>query len=294
MENSFIHYYKKIEELVLSKNFLSQVSDGDSAQITFIIEQSLAEALWALQLLSKHTNQKKLKNKTILEIGAGCGFLSAILSLAGYKVTSIEPSSGIFSYHGRIVNTLFKNLGIHHTIIDSTIENITESEIGTFDIIFSINVLEHVNSVKHAFEKMSVLLHDDGCMLHVCPNYCIPYEPHLGIVLIPLYPSLTKYILFPKTKKLLKEMNINFIHFHTIKYLAKKYNLIVNFEKDVVYSMFQRFLYDTKFKERQSGIPYKLFIVLNRLGLLHLTKLLPPWLQTPMIFYMHKKKQSLN
>lgn len=289
MENAFIHYYKKIEELVVSKKFLSQVSDGDSAQITFIIEQSLAEALWALQLLSKSIKLQKLKNKTVLEIGAGCGFVSAVLSLFGCKVTSIEPSCGIFSYHGKIAHALFENLGIHHNIIDSTIENINKSKIGTFDFIFSINVLEHVNSVKNAFDKMSVLLHDDGYMMHVCPNYCIPYEPHLGIVLIPFIPSVTSYILFPKTKKVLKEININFINYCTIQHLAKKYNLIVSFEKDVVYSMFTRFLYDTKFKERQSGIPYKLFILLNRLGLLHLTKLLPPWLQTPMIFFMKKK-----
>lgn len=292
MENPFISYYKKIEEIVLSKTFLSQISNVNIEHITFIVEQSLAEALWALQLLSKHTNQQKLKNKTVLEIGAGCGFVSAVLSLYGSTVTSIEPSSGIFSYHGRIAHALFENLGIHHAIIDSTIENINESEIGTFDFIFSINVLEHVNSVKNAFEKMSVLLHDDGYMMHVCPNYCIPYEPHLGIVLIPFYPSLTKYIVFPKTKKLLEEMNINYINFHKIEYLAKKYNLIVTFETDVVYSSFNRFSYDSKFKERQSGIPYKLYKLLNGLGLLSATKLLPPWLQTPMIFFMHKEKQD--
>lgn len=39
-----------------------------------------------------------------------------------------------------------------------------------FDLIFSSNVLEHVESIDKAIEEMSRVLKDDGIMIHVLPN----------------------------------------------------------------------------------------------------------------------------
>ena len=49
------------------------------------------------------------KNSTIMEVGPGSGYLSAILALSGYKVLSLEISQGFYIYQNHFYNFLLKD-----------------------------------------------------------------------------------------------------------------------------------------------------------------------------------------
>ena len=62
---------------------------------------------------------------------------------------------------------------------------------GQFEFIFSVNVIEHCQPLEPNLEGMAGVLSPGGRMLHTCPNYRVPYEPHLRTPLIPAAPGLT-------------------------------------------------------------------------------------------------------
>jgi 2-polyprenyl-3-methyl-5-hydroxy-6-metoxy-1,4-benzoquinol methylase len=75
---------------------------------------------------------------------------------------------------------------------------VTTEHAGTFDLIFSNNVFEHVRDVQAALATLGALLRPGRVMVHNCPNYDVPYEPHFGIPLLPLRPASTARVL-PKS-----------------------------------------------------------------------------------------------
>src|SRR6185369_16311116 len=62
---------------------------------------------------------------------------------------------------------------------------------GLFDVIFSINVLEHCQPLPETVLALSKVLAPGGMMIHTCPNYRVPYEPHFRLLLVPFAPRLT-------------------------------------------------------------------------------------------------------
>ena len=67
------------------------------------------------------------------------------------------------------------------------IENIQIEKFSTkenFDLIFSINVFEHVRDWKKYIEQTNRLLKDNGLNIIFAPNYDFPYEPHFVLPII--------------------------------------------------------------------------------------------------------------
>ena len=42
------------------------------------------------------------------------------------------------------------------------------------------------------YATKNVTCGEGGAMIHMCPNYFVPYEPHFGIPLIPFAPRATQ------------------------------------------------------------------------------------------------------
>ena len=53
-----------------------------------------------------------------------------------------------------------------------------------FDLVFSINVCEHVENWESYIEKTQSLLTPNGISIILCPTYDLPYETHVIIPII--------------------------------------------------------------------------------------------------------------
>lgn len=152
------------------------------------LENSIADAEFALTTLKPYLN----KEIEILEIGGGLHILSSYLQENGYKITSIEPGN-FTSYVIQLRKNIIEVLKPQN-IINTHLENYISNK--KFDLIFSINVLEHVESIEnHLNIQVNFLLDKSSICLVRCPNYNIPYEPHFFKFFIPLFPKFTfKYV----------------------------------------------------------------------------------------------------
>ena len=90
----------------------------------------------------------------LLEIGGGNGFVASKLSGLGFNVVSIDPDPRQPSFYHVQQGDCAK----------------LEFPDDSFDIIFSSNVLEHVEDIKTAFAEMKRVLRPEGIMIHTMPT----------------------------------------------------------------------------------------------------------------------------
>ncbi len=93
----------------------------------------------------------------VLEIGGGSGFQAAMLSSWGCDVVSIDLT-------GR--KTAHAN---HFPVQDYDGKNIPFPD-QSFDLVFSSNVLEHVQSLAVLLKEMKRVLKPDGTLVHILPS----------------------------------------------------------------------------------------------------------------------------
>lgn len=236
------------------------------------------------------------KDIRILEVGSGIGILTAFLKSEGYNILGIEPGAqGGFSFMTAMHNAVLRQVAplLKPEILTIGASELDENVHGTFDLIFSIHVMEHIFPLDSAVEAMAGVLSDGGIMRHLCPNYNFPFEPHLGIPLVPFFPKATRYIL-PKKIKANQSIwdGVNFVTSSRIKNLASKNGLKSEFERGVMARFFMRLRDDVTFANRHQGL-------IGRLGKMRfigkligvIFKLIPPALATPMIMTLtHDKK----
>jgi len=105
-------------------------------------------------------------NGSLLEIGAGTGFLSKSLLVAGWHVTSIEPGQG-YSHHWdrhgvTVINDFFPSKRIN----------------GKFNAIVFYTVLEHIKDTRTFLESVKLHLNPGGMIFLGVPDCSI--ELHSG------------------------------------------------------------------------------------------------------------------
>lgn len=94
---------------------------------------------------------------SVLEIGAGTGAQSRMLSEGGYSVSAVDLPGSTYATE-RV-----------HSIVDYDGVNLPFSD-SSFDIVFSSNVMEHVEQFDQLQDDISRVLKSDGVCLHVIPN----------------------------------------------------------------------------------------------------------------------------
>lgn len=94
---------------------------------------------------------------SVLELGAGAGYQARIMSEAGYRVLAIDMAS---SYY-RAVRV--------HEVVEYDGRTIPAGD-GTFDVVFSSNVLEHVAEIDGLLEEMRRVLKPGGRAIHILPT----------------------------------------------------------------------------------------------------------------------------
>jgi 2-polyprenyl-3-methyl-5-hydroxy-6-metoxy-1,4-benzoquinol methylase len=163
-------------------------------QKTYLLNAE-ADAIHCYQSIEKYLD----RDKKILEVGGGIHLLTSFLN-KDYDITSIEPG-GFANFIDGLRN---KNLDLHKLNVHTT----TLEKFATdtkFDLIFSMNVLEHTDDIKKHIISCMNLLKDEHSLLFIqCPNYAFPFEPHFYKWFIPFFPKFTFATL--RRKKLIKEL----------------------------------------------------------------------------------------
>jgi len=252
------------------------------------IETYVSEAIFGYQIIEPYLN----KESRILECGGGWMLLQSYLKSRGYNVMALEPLGKGFDFFGTAKSQLLGCLDNQDIkVFEIGIEELDYKIQGQFDLIFSINVLEHVDNLELAFRKMSEVLSENGLMIHHCPNYFIPYEPHFGIPLIPFWPQSTKY--FFKNKIQANQPlweSLNFITYQKLKKLVDKNSLSIKYQKGILYESFKR-LEDKNsefYKRHNKKFIKSIYWLFKYSGILTLLKYLPGKYLTPMTFILKK------
>lgn len=248
-----------------------------------LVRTYLGEMPVGLRIIAPHLKP----GQRLLEIGSGIGVLSAFLRQEGFEILGIEPGQdGGFGFmdalHAAVVEQLPE--AHHPEILRIGAEALKPDVHGRFDVIFSANVLEHIMALDTAVPAMRDVLTPGGVMRHLCPNYHFPYEPHLGIPLIPVMPQTTRHLVpgvIARNRGIWD--GVNFITARRIARLASRNGLMIAFDRGIMAGYMRRLTDDPTFAERHAGVVGALArrprLVRVLAGML---EYLPPQLASPM------------
>lgn len=219
----------------------------------------------------------------ILEIGGGSLILSSLLQREGFNVTALEPIGSGFSHFHQLQALVLQYAERHgHAprLLRCTGESLSAN--CEYDYAFSINVMEHVTDVRKVLERALSAIKDGGTYRFMCPNYGFPYEPHFNIPTL-LSRSLTKRFFWKKivaSKAVIDPLgtweSLNWITVNNVRKLSKNFLQVSPIFRKESFNLFlDRAFNDEGFRARR-GAQIQLFLgVLQKLGLLRMTALIP-------------------
>tara|TARA_B100000029_G_scaffold332070_1_gene324292 strand:- start:3676 stop:4494 length:819 start_codon:yes stop_codon:yes gene_type:complete len=214
----------------------------------------------------------------ILEVGCGSGILLSMIAEVYPKLNceGIEPfGDGFGSF--KDLNTFVKSQGVN--ILNLPYQKLKPSK--KYDLIYLVNVFEHLESWKDFLKKIDGWLNEGGKCVILCPNYGFPYESHFRIPII--INKVITYRIFKKyIHKFEKEDNsdglwdsLNFVSKNKVfSYLKQINSLNAIDRREILEQMVLRLNTDVEFKKRQSFVGL-IALTLLRLNLLKIFNLLP-------------------
>ena len=120
-------------------------------------------------------------NKKILEVGSGFGAFTVFCrALYDYDVTGAEPDPATL----KLSRELASAAGVDCVLEECAGEKLVFAD-NTFDLVYSSNVLEHVQDPAKVLSEGIRVLKPGGYLFFTYPNYCSFWEGHYGIVWIP-------------------------------------------------------------------------------------------------------------
>jgi 2-polyprenyl-3-methyl-5-hydroxy-6-metoxy-1,4-benzoquinol methylase len=226
----------------------------------------------------------KLEGARLLEVGAGLGLLAVWLKRQGASVTLLEPGAGGFGDNQLLMTATLEWLGASDTaILPIEADALDRRQHGEFDVIYSVNVLEHIPSLERALDGMLDVLAAGGIMRHTCPNYVVPYEPHYGILLVPFWPSLTAWVFRRGAREELWQ-SLNFVTFGRIVRFCRARGLRYRFDGGTLAAAFERLERDEAFRARRGAVVRLGSWLLSASGVVALLRSIPPRWATPLVF----------
>ena len=213
----------------------------------------LTDAIFGFSEISEILKNNN-KIKSVLEIGSGAGILLNELKtfFPHIDFKGVDPNESGYHRYKEVYESLVNR--------QFDIENIQIEKFSTkknFDLIFSINVFEHVRDWKKYINQTNSLLKDEGLNIIFAPNYDFPYEPHFVLPII-INKKITEFFFKKKIKK--SEIKTNevglweglyFIGKKEVKKFLRENNYSFFFDFNIKNRMLDRIIKDKELKRRQ-------------------------------------------
>jgi len=220
----------------------------------------------------------------VLEVGGGSCVLSAYLASKGYRVTAVEPLAGEFDFfnelHGRVADHC-RRAGVPLQIVRATGE--TFALPGQFDVAFTINALEHMREPLRTIDNICESLRPGGVALLHCPNYTIPFEMHLNILLVTRSKRINEWLYWPtiaQRRAIWDELT--FIRHGDVQRHLRSRGDRFSFNRTVMRDLVARLFDDPVFAGRMPGFVRAAGRALRATRLVDGLALVPARFQTPM------------
>lgn len=239
-----------------------------------------AEAEFGLAELAPYLD-KLQPGAHVLEVGSGTGLLAVQVlgKCNGVTVDMLEPlGSGFSAFETAMEKIAASNdaLRLHR----ETAEAFDPGDV-RYDLIYSVNVFEHMEDWRLSLTRLSGMLKPDGRMVILCPNYTVPYESHFGIPLI--FGAAFSRRLFARRIEHVERVHdadglwasLNFIKSTQLSKAARKDGLCLEFDKSIMPRMLDRLTGDAEFVTRQGRIG-RIAKFANAFGAQRVLRALPP------------------
>lgn len=214
-----------------------------------------------------------------LEIGAGPGLLAMLAARRARSVDALEPSTDAFASFAPVLEAVERNASRNLRFIRTTIEDFKADR--KYDLIWSVNVFEHLEDWRACFLKVRELLRAGGKAIILCPNYGIPYEPHFSLPII-FTKDVTRRLFSKRIAQFEEEQNcaglwesINMISLGDVMRYAREADLDVSLDSGVMRRMFERFFSDAELSRRH-GLIRTAIGVARRAGVDRAISAMPP------------------
>jgi SAM-dependent methyltransferase len=244
------------------------------------------EAHLALRLLKEV--RLDVSNR-VLEVGAGAGLLTAFLQSRGCNLVAIEPVDDGFEATPILSRIVRESTGISPHILHLEARELDCASHGLFDVIFSINVIEHFQPLGTNLAGMARVLSPRGVQIHTCPNYSVPYEPHFGIPLLPFAPHLTVGLWRRELRDNPLWRSLNFITATDLRNYAAQNGLDAVFARGAMGRSLRRLREEPEFAARHPAVLRWMAQIAHHTGLARLLGQLPAALSTPMTVVLRPK-----
>lgn len=208
-----------------------------------------------------------------LEIGSGPGLLLGRLQarFPGCSFEGIEPVGSGFAKTEAPLSEITARTGI--TVHRCGYEDFAPS--APYDLIFSINVFEHVAAWRDYLTRTHGWLAPGGASVMLCPNYSFPWEPHFRIPIVggkqATYRLFARRIEGYERREHYEGLwaSLNFVRKREVLAFARGAGLKISSDDSVMARMIARLFKDPAFAKRQRALGWaaKLFY---RLGLVRL------------------------
>jgi 2-polyprenyl-3-methyl-5-hydroxy-6-metoxy-1,4-benzoquinol methylase len=146
-----------------------------------VIELSRGPASRTLNYLSAEGID--IRDVRLMDLGAGLGRLSEEAAVRGATPIAIEPGSGF-----REIALERIRRGGRGMVVAAVGENLPFRD-NSFDVVISLEVLEHVESPAAMLREVRRILKPGGWFYLTCPNYLSFREVHYNVAWLPLLPK---------------------------------------------------------------------------------------------------------